>query len=549
MFEQSQVAFQPFTVRDAVYGIAKRKVLAATVFVGTVVAVGVFTILCPKSYKSEARLFMRLGRESTGMDATATLGENPVVMMPQSREAEINSIIELIQAKQIYRNVVDEIGADRILKRNWKPPVDGEPAVEEAESLFESMWGGLMSSLASAGVVNDLPQSEKAIIQLQKKVEIEAFEKSNVLTVSFKSHSPELARDVVDSIVAEYERQHVNLHRPPKAFSFLQEQAEGIEQKLLVKRDELEAFKNETGILDANSQRNILNERRATLEADLLNTSAEVYALETLVTELEKGTSSMSAVTTLSTTTGAGNEGADGMAQELFKLKSLRASLAAKYREGHAKVVAIDKQIAQAEKILNVVESERVEKIEGPNKIYEETAALLEKKRPELAAAQAKAKILKQQIEAFNAELDEFTRNETGFAKLTREVDVLEQNYRKYYANLEQARIDNEMQAKEISNIGIGQGATLNLKPYSPNKLINLIAAFVLGIGGACGLTVFLEYMSGDYMQRAAIPQGDAARTFRSETPSEIQSEFPETVPVVEPVSAVTSTTSARPPR
>lgn len=546
MFEQSQVAFQPFTVRDAALGIARRKVLAAFVFVGTVLAVGVFTILCPKTYKSEARLFMRLGRESTGMDATATLGENPVVMMPQSREAEINSIIELIQAKQIYRKVVEQIGATRILKRKWKPPVEGEPAVVEEDSFLEGLWGGLMSNLASAGIVNDLPESEKAIIKLQKKVEIEAFEKSNVLTVSFKSHSPELAQDVVNAIVEEYVRQHVDLHRPPKAFEFLQEQAAGIEQKLLVKREELEGYKNRTGILDANSHRNILDERRATLEGDLLNTTAQAYALQTLVDELEKSTRDMTAVTTVAKTTGAGNEGADGMAQELYKLKNQRALLAAKYREGHAKVVAIDKQVAEAEQMLKVIEAQRVETIEGPNKIYEETAALLEQKRPELAAAQAKVKILQQQIEKFNEELDEFTKVETGFAKLTREVDVLEQNYRKYYANLEQARIDNEMQTKEISNIGIGQGATLNLKPYSPNKLINLIAAFVLGIGGACGLTVFLEYMSGDYIK---LPTESVERTFRSETPAIEHAEYPETVPVVDSMSTVTSTSTARPPR
>ena len=161
------------------------------------------------------------------MDATATLGENPVVMMPQSREAEINSIIELIQAKQIYRHVVETLGAGRILKRNWKPSGD-ESGGQASESFIDGVWGSLMASLASAGIVNNLPATEKAIINLQKKVDIEAFEKSNVLTMSFKSHSPELAQEVVNEIVSEYVRQHVDLHRAPKAFAFLEEQAERI---------------------------------------------------------------------------------------------------------------------------------------------------------------------------------------------------------------------------------------------------------------------------------------------------------------------------------
>ena len=542
MFEQSTVAFQPFTIRDAVRGIAKRKRLAASIFIGTVLSVGVFTVLCPKTYQSEARLFMRLGRESAGMDATATLGENPVVMMPQSREAEINSIIELIQAKQIYRHVVETLGAERILKRNWKPSGD-ESGGQASESFIDGVWGSLMASLASAGIVNNLPATEKAIINLQKKVDIEAFEKSNVLTVSFKSHSPELAQEVVNEIVSEYVRQHVDLHRAPKAFAFLEEQAERIESELLEKRNELEAFKNETGVLEASAQRNILIERLAKLETDLLETTALVSSLETLVSALERGTSQLSEVTTVARTTGAGNDGADGMAQQLYQLKSERARLAAKYRNDHPLVVAIDKRVADAESLLKIVEAEREETIEGPNKVYEETAVVLAQKRPELAAALAKKRIIEKQIDAFNQELDRFTKYETGFAKLTREVDVLETNYRKYYANLEQARIDVKMQAEEISNIGIGQGATLNLKPYSPNKLVNLIAAIVLGIGGAVGMTVFLEYMQGDYMKPVSQPV-----QVETVEKSPVEPEIPETVPMVES-SSMTGSTSSRPPR
>ncbi len=81
------------------------------------------------------------------------------------------------------------------------------------------------------------------------------------------------------------------------------------------------------------------------------------------------------------------------------------------------------------------------------------------------------------------------------FAKLEREVEVLEANYRKYFINLEHARIDAKLQSQELSNIGLAQPATLNLKPHAPNKLINLSAAIFLGLFGGLGLAVFLEYL------------------------------------------------------
>ena len=45
------------------------------------------TLLSPKEYRSQAKLFVRLGRDSA---PTATSGQKTIVVMPQSRESEIN---------------------------------------------------------------------------------------------------------------------------------------------------------------------------------------------------------------------------------------------------------------------------------------------------------------------------------------------------------------------------------------------------------------------------------------------------------------------------
>ncbi|MFN3193520.1 MAG: GumC family protein [Aureliella sp.] len=482
-----------FTLSDAVNGIMNRKYRVVIIFCTTCILIGIATLVTPKTYKSEARLFMRLGRENTSLDATATLGEHPVVMLPQSREAEINSIVELIQTKQLYSKVVDEIGADRILDRNWRPSEEGGP---KPPSMLSELIGSVMSSLASIGVLNDLPSRERAVIRLQKKTEIEAFEKSNVLTVSFESYSPELAQDVVGRIVSHYQTQHVNLHRPPRAFEFLEEETERIQIELDTARVALEDFKNQTGILESTQHRTVLIERIAKLQADLLMSESNAAALDVEVRRLEDGLGRMSETTTMAVTVGAGNEGVDGMRQELYRLEVQREQLASKYTDDHPFIQQIEEQVQEAKTILAAAEADRRESIQGPNQVYQETSVALEQKRPKLAAELAKADILRLQISEFTDKLDEFTANERTFARLDRNVEVLEANYRKYFANLEQARIDTKMKAQEFSNVGIAQPATLNLKPASPNKLVNLCAAIVLGIMGGVGYAVFAEYLS-----------------------------------------------------
>ncbi len=173
---------RPFTISDAIRGVMRRKKSVVYFFLVTCLLIGIATLLTTKSYYSEARLFMRLGRENTSLDATATLGEHPVVMLPQSREDEINSIVELIQSKQLYEKVVDAIGAERLLKPAWKP--EGADGVG-GPSIIDEIVGNAMGFLTSFGVLNDLPLREKAVIHLKKKTEIEALEKSNVLNIRF----------------------------------------------------------------------------------------------------------------------------------------------------------------------------------------------------------------------------------------------------------------------------------------------------------------------------------------------------------------------------
>ncbi|TWT96471.1 GumC family protein [Neorhodopirellula pilleata] len=499
---------RPFTIVDAVRGILRRKKYVASFFLMTCFLIGLATALTRKSYESEARLFMRLGRENTSLDATATLGEHPVVMLPLSREAEINSIVELIQSKQLYENVVDSIGADRILDPDW----GDEDAEESGEtSLISTAIGEVMSLLVDIGVLNDLPAREKAVIRIQKKIEVEAFEKSNVLTIRFTSYSPQLAQEVVDHLIANYQTQHVNLHRPPRAFEFLEVETLRIQESLDQARRDLEDFKNETGILESTQQRTVLIDRLAKLRLDLLVAESTEAALKTEVHELTEGLKGMPENISMSETVGAGNEGADGMRQELFRLEVLRESLAAKYTDSHPALKQIEKQLRETKSLFTNAESVRKESIIGPNRIHQDTAVTLEQKRSMLAAEQARVAKLQAQLDEMESTLHLFTANERRFAELDRNVDVLEANYRKYFANLEQARIDTKMKSQEFSNVGIAQAATLNLKPSAPNKLINLIAAIFLGTVGGVGLAVFLEYLNPSVSSEEDIEQAAGA--------------------------------------
>ena len=60
-----------------------------------------WTIVSPKRYQSQAKLLVRLGRENATLDPTSTVGQGPAIAVPNSREEEINSVIEIVQSRPL----------------------------------------------------------------------------------------------------------------------------------------------------------------------------------------------------------------------------------------------------------------------------------------------------------------------------------------------------------------------------------------------------------------------------------------------------------------
>ena len=84
-------------------------------FLAVLAGTALVTILSPRAYRSQAKLFVRLGRENATLDPTATVGQAPVVAVQQSRENEINTAVEILKSRVLTEKVVDAVGPAAIL--------------------------------------------------------------------------------------------------------------------------------------------------------------------------------------------------------------------------------------------------------------------------------------------------------------------------------------------------------------------------------------------------------------------------------------------------
>ena len=470
---------------DALHVLHTHKVKVNLCFFIVVTATVVCTVLLPKSYKSEAKIFVRLGRENVGLDPTATLGEARTINIMQTREQEMNSVAMIIRNRDLTEKVVETIGHERILEA--EEPGGGSPSVVKASLV--NVLGGWAGQLMPS---SQLGPEDKAIRKCGRKLDVQAVPDTNLVMISYESHSPALSQQVVQNVIELYLDEHVRLHRTQGTHKFLAEQRDAMLNELERAEERLRYMRGETGLVAPAEQRLALVEKATKIETDYQHAQARATELEAEVQALRTEVESLPETVVLSSVEGASSFAADGMREQLYTLELREQKLLSEFTAEHVLVKQIRAQIEAAERIL-VDRGRQTETTRGRNNTYEETKLELLRKEPLLKAARAKIQALAGQVAEANQDLEQLNHNEIMIARLQREVEIAATNYRKYAADAEQARIDHSLETAKMSNISIAQPATLEAYPSSPNVKLNLLLGSIAAVFASSGLAFAAE--------------------------------------------------------
>jgi uncharacterized protein involved in exopolysaccharide biosynthesis len=460
------------------------------VVMGSVTAV---TFFWPRVYRSEAKLFLRLGRENVTLDPIATLAQTPVVAIPATRDQEINSVIEMLKSHGLLERVVARVGPDAILGKG--PARQGETEQAEAHADKRTPRPTAAGLRRSPWPEPPLPGDDRyrATAKLARMLTVEAIKKSNIIRIACDGPSPEVARAIVSALVDLYQAQHVHLNRTPGAYSFLREQTARLRGELTRAEEKLRKVQGSTGLTSPEAQRQTLVTRLARLEDELLQAEAGVAAGKATTRLLRATLATLPRTHLTALTKGFPNTAADTMRAQLYALQIRAKEIGDKYPEGHPEVRRIQKQVKAARALLAREEKAREQVTTGPNKVHEDVQSTLLREEPLLAALEARAEVLRAQLARERTRLKQFNRDQLAVARLKREVDLQEAHYRKYADNLEQVQIDSALESEKLSNISVVQPATFDARPIQPRWLVNLGLGFLAALLGGVGLVMLLE--------------------------------------------------------
>lgn len=439
-------------------------------------------LLWPRSYRSEARIFLKLGKETISIDPTATTGQT-VGIQQSSREDEIMSAIDVLRGRGLITKVVESLTPEVVL--------DGIPGGEKGtpNPIVGTVREALGSVVSLLRQIDPMSDFERAVTLVEKNIGIDAERKSEVIVIDYEAESPELARLVVDTIVKTYREEHIRLHQTEGSMSFFDSQQELLQNELDAINQSIREAKNKMGLASIAGEKQNLESRIREVSQNLSDTERGLFEIQAKSIKLQQQLDD-APERVASAEVEKPNMITDLQSQQLYTLQLTELEYLSKFNTGHPKLIAIRRQIEEAEKKLSAQSNKRSETTNDINPIHRELSLEYVKAEATRAGLEKRFETLKTQEKEILAQIRQLNSYEIEITDLEREARLREKKYLAYSESLEQVRVNQALETDKISSVSIAQEATLQEKPISPSKLLVVLFSGMAMFAGTIGISL-----------------------------------------------------------
>lgn len=453
------------SLRDILTALFRHKLTVVGVFLLVFGAVAGYVYTLVPHYQAQASLILKLGRENIFRPEVGQGG--PIVEL--NKEAALQSEINIIKSKELVRQVVNQMGVEKVYPEFLDPEEDIHDPVEKSVGTF-------MRDLSAYPIKG-----------------------SNVIGITYLNPRPTVAAEALNVLIELLKEKHLQIFSDPKA-SFLSQQLQAYKEKLERSEDDLQQFKRKYDLSSPlpEQQRRLLDQRAA-LDNQHKSIKNQLKGLEGKIASLDK---QMNAILE-SIPVGIVEEGGnlEKAKAELFDLKREEQKLLTKYTEASVPILNLRKEIAQMEQyILAEQKSERAMTIaHGKKEKYAKLELDRLKAMSDINTLEESSRVITLQIQDLDEHIQRLDELNQELIVLERQRAADEQNYKLYLNRVEEAKVSEEMDRLKMANISVIQHAEVPTYPAGRSPLLLLLIGVVFGAGLGGGSALFLEFSQGGY--------------------------------------------------
>lgn len=480
----------------------KKKLFAYNVLIMLLVVLAV--LFWPRKYQSQAKVWIKLGRENTKLDPAIAVGES-ISIQETDREDEIKSVLDVIGSRGVIEGAVERLGAAVVLGDEALPNADTSESGFELKSnpIVEVLQNSLGRVLGFVKMLDPISVKEEAIREVEENLHVDAVRKSNVVSLVYDSKYPALAQAVVGELVSVYQSEHSRIHHSRGSRAFFEEQSEKLRQRVETVSNKIKSIMDDSGIASIDGERSIVESEMLHIQTAKLDAirgyAASKATIEKMTALLEEHPQHI-----MSEDKSVPNTGRDDMRTQLFALQMQRMELETKYNADNPLVQAAKAQEEQARKALSEDSTmDRSEVSLAVNAVHQNLATSMAQAKAQSVGLEATLETLEQQEAAILKRMAKLNATDIQVRELQRELALAEKNYTVYSRNVEDARVDEALNQSAISSIGIAQRPTYQEKPVSPSKLLCGLLGMASMLFGSLGIVLLMRLLESDSIRDA----------------------------------------------
>src|SRR5882724_433242 len=228
---------------DILFALFKRKRIIILCAAVGIIAAAAFYFLYPPVYESNARLLVRYVLERSAVDPIDNT--NRPNLTGKTSDSIIDAEVQILTSWDLAVQVADAIGPKRL----------------------------------------HAPSKEAAAGNIISGLQVTAAKGSDVIFISYKDRSPEMATLVLQELLSRYFVKHLEVHRSAGAFDFVSQQTDQVRTRLNQTEDALKSLRDKTGIVSLEEGSKALTTEAAKTREDLNAAEAELAVGKALVNQ------------------------------------------------------------------------------------------------------------------------------------------------------------------------------------------------------------------------------------------------------------------------
>ncbi len=450
--------------------VRRRKLIGSVFLVGITVAI-IYSWLQGPSYRASAVLIVGSARARIPVSPDA----NAMPMVEQVTEQDLNSEVALLKSEGLVRDVLQPY-ADRVAHESGPSVLTA--LFELPSRLYDRMHG-----------VAPLSPFEKWVRRTAKHITVTPIPKSDLIEVSYRAGRPEWAAEFVNQLVLQHVQRTAELDQQSEAQKFFENQRQLLSQKLGDAEKARRVFSEREGIDSVPDQRTQLHARLAELQSGLAKADADLSEGKAREQFLQKELQAPHVA--LEPRMEAGDP-QQLIRNRLVELELQRSQLLSQFAPTSIKVQAIDRQIADARRLLSA-EAKSPGAVSGVSPYIQTLKVELAQAQAQNAAVKARFDTLQQQIAEYKGRLAHLDQVAAEHDRLEQELTAAKTSFATYVKKAEEARFSHALDESRILNVTVAEPAVVPAGPEPSRRPIVLTVAGLLSLALGAGLAYLLD--------------------------------------------------------